>query len=287
MPSRLNALYVSLSYVKTSSDDDLLQGTWQFMSISLLGDATKPHDIFDDLESLLWVLLFIAVHCFKYEGRFPMQIFNEAADYVNGDGGRTIIGGDAKMWWIQRTRITFECKPLQDFFESFRRFRREHLSKIADSVESEDEKKALEEYEAEIQQDIYGLVSHFDNILNDPNTDWTGQEARGNQPNEIPQAQQDQDEQVDDRTDGLEKVSPPKPQANCKTSQVEKIKRGKKRNRPPEEDDGHRRERSIVSTYDHDGGGSVDKSAPRVSQRRTRTIPVVPFHRVLRARTRN
>ncbi|KAK7688372.1 hypothetical protein QCA50_008745 [Cerrena zonata] len=185
----------------TRTDADLAgrTGTWQFISCSLLRNAAKLHDIFDDLESLLWVLLFFAIHNFKYTGDFDKQLFDEVCDVMGENHGRIVQGGYRKLWWLDEPVIVFDCKPLQDFFDSYRNFHQDHLWKIALSRKDQEEKQALEDYEAEIQKDVYSLVSHFNNVLNNPDTDWSGQEAHDYRSTEAPPpVQQGQDDRRDD-----------------------------------------------------------------------------------------
>ncbi|KAK7688401.1 hypothetical protein QCA50_008774 [Cerrena zonata] len=261
--------------------NNCLQGTWQFISIPLLDDAKKAHDIFDDLESLLWVLLFFAVHYFKYRGAFNMRVFNEVCEYSDETNGTILMGGDSKLRWLQSPRITFECKPLQAFFNSFRSFHRERHWKIALSTDNEEEKKVLEDYEAETQKDIYKLVSHFDNILNDPNTDWSGQDAIGILPEEIPPPEDDKpDEEMD------EPEVHPQPIPEVKGPQA-KGKRGQKRTRDnlgPEDDNDRRRKRIATSKSNEDRG--TEGMGKSVTHARRRRIPAAPCNRVLRPQTR-
>ena len=154
------------------------QGTWQFISIRLLEDIAKPHDIFDDLESLLWVMLFLALHRFQYEGTFHMRLFDQVSMCSDPVRGTITSGGDAKQSWLRRPSATFECKPLQKFMDSFRSFHRSRRVKYASGFEGEDQKKDFENFEEGIKKNVYALLSYFDDVLNDSNADWTGQEAR-------------------------------------------------------------------------------------------------------------
>ncbi|KAI0073750.1 hypothetical protein K474DRAFT_1564786, partial [Panus rudis PR-1116 ss-1] len=43
-------------------------GTWRFMSCELLYLTHKSHEIYDDLQSLFWVLVFVAARHFKHSG---------------------------------------------------------------------------------------------------------------------------------------------------------------------------------------------------------------------------
>lgn len=251
------------------------------MSIRVLKRNTKPHDIFDDLESLLWVLLFFAIHYFKFDGIFDMGVFDEAVTVADKERGMTSIGGASKLLWLQMPEITFKCKPLQDFFANFRSFHEERHWKRAAALDSEDEQKALEEYEAEVQKDVYSLASYFNDVLDDPNVDWTGQEALGI-PSENDGGQPDEDmADVDDEND-----LQPEPRATNPPNKTGKSDRKRKREEPEADSaDGRRRKRTAAS---QDNAGQVVVKpvarAPRAPRRRR--VPPAPCERVLRPRTR-
>ena len=102
----------------------LLQGTWQFISIQLLQNIAKPHEIFDDLESFFWVILFLAVHRFEYEGGFQMRVFDETSNAMDTVHGRISTGECAKRYWLDWPQLTFFSKPLGALIHSFRLFYR-------------------------------------------------------------------------------------------------------------------------------------------------------------------
>lgn len=251
------------------------------MSIALLRDATKLHDIFDDLESLLWVLLFFAVHNFKYTGKFSMRVFDEATEVSDTENGRIVLGGDWKLTWVLREayKMGFECKPLQDFFNSYSRFHSNHYWKISHSTDNEKEKKVLEDLEAEISRDIYQLVSHFDDILNDPNTDWSGQEAHNYRSAEAPpQVQQNQADRPDEEMGDPDCEKEPQPAAQFANG--ERGQKRKRSNLEPEDnvDDGDRQPKRLA----------IEAKEQRTVVRapRRRQVPAPPCDRVLRPRTR-
>ena len=152
----------------------LLQGTWQFISIQLLQDIAKPHEIFDDLESFFWVLLFLAVHRFEYEGGFQMRVFDETSSAIDAVRGRVSTGGCAKRYWLDWPRLTFVSKPLQALINSFRLFHRTRQYHIERLSYGEGWDEPPQEFEAGIKKDIYVLVSYFDTVLNDSDANWTG-----------------------------------------------------------------------------------------------------------------
>ncbi|KAI0089841.1 hypothetical protein BDY19DRAFT_905574 [Irpex rosettiformis] len=79
-------------------------GTWKFMSTRILMDETKPHTIHDDVESIFWVLYYVALHYFKISSgreKFYPRVFDEY--YVETIGPRSghgpvryVTGGNAK-----------------------------------------------------------------------------------------------------------------------------------------------------------------------------------------------
>ncbi|KAI0089404.1 hypothetical protein BDY19DRAFT_1056432 [Irpex rosettiformis] len=50
-------------------------GTPAFMSIGLLQDADKPHEILDDLEAIFWALVYGASRYYEHEGQLPAIYF--------------------------------------------------------------------------------------------------------------------------------------------------------------------------------------------------------------------
>ncbi|KZT03372.1 uncharacterized protein LAESUDRAFT_704656 [Laetiporus sulphureus 93-53] len=98
-----------------------ITGTWQFMSANVLdGDDTYRHVVEDDMESLLYVVLYCAARWTKHNKDedslkgFFSKFFD---DSTTMDG--TSTGGDAKLKnKMKRTytrRLEFACKPLQDW----------------------------------------------------------------------------------------------------------------------------------------------------------------------------
>lgn len=250
------------------------------MSIALLRDTVKLHDVFDDIESLLWVLLFFAVQNFKYTGTFSMRVFDEATEAFHTEHGRIVVGGNRKLTWILREayHMGFECKPLQAFFDSYASFHMEHYLKISFARGNAEKKKILDDFEAAILKDISQLVSHFDNILNDPNTDWSGQEAHHYRSTEAPpHVQQNQADIPDEEMGDPDGEQEPQPAA-----QVAKDERGQKRKRDnlePDDnvDDGDRQPKRLAIEAE-------ERTIVRAPRRRQ--VPVPPCDRVLRPRTR-
>lgn len=264
-------LDVSLIYV-------LLQGTWQTMSISLLGNLHKPHDIFDDLESLLWVLLFFAIRHFKYSGKFDMRVFNQAQPISDEDGEIQSVGGDSKFLWLQMPETVFDCKPLQDFFDSFRQFHLDYISKKSFSKAGGKRKATFQEFEAEVLRDVSSLASHFNDVLNDPTVDWTGQEAHDISPGNQRNRKENPDEELDDENNlhPLPHVKVPQPK-ECKDSK-------KRKREEPQADKGRQRKRTQAAVDKDNESHGTEEAIARAPRRRR--DPPAPSTRVLRPRTR-
>ncbi|CAL1696085.1 unnamed protein product [Somion occarium] len=86
-------------------------GTWAFISVHLLRNPRKPHDVYDDLESAFWVLLSISLEYFPHHqlrGRpLSHDIFHEIRD-VNDQ----IYSGCHKG--LGRIFRTYVCLDLAD-----------------------------------------------------------------------------------------------------------------------------------------------------------------------------
>lgn len=85
------------------------------MSIALLRDPQKIHEIADDLEAMFWTLIYSALHTFKHEGKFNMDAFNWHWREFRQDGVATgrVTGGTLKRAALADFSVTFDCKPLQ------------------------------------------------------------------------------------------------------------------------------------------------------------------------------
>ena len=144
-------------------------------------DATKPYDIFDDLESLLWVMLYVALLRFPSCGKGDIfKIFDEHSQSVGGVIGRKLTGGNSKKIWLSgNSPIMFESAPLNAFFTSFRRFHKEYLDKVKEARDenTKDTVGALERYKTEVEKDLTQLFSHFDDILQDCHIKWPSTSA--------------------------------------------------------------------------------------------------------------
>ncbi|KAK7688404.1 hypothetical protein QCA50_008777 [Cerrena zonata] len=151
-------------------------GTWEFASVELLREGQAPHEAFDDLESIMWVLLFIAIRRFNYEGDFHMEMFDEVHPPYHATKYKGRSGGLYKSWWLTGgVHGDFVCDPLNTFFVTYRTIHEERRkkTKLARDSKTQDAKDDLERYKAEIQEDLYAHLVFFDDILDDPAADWS------------------------------------------------------------------------------------------------------------------
>ena len=247
------------------------------MSFLQLKYPSRRHDIFDDLESLLWVLLFLAIRRFKYQGDFDMLVFEEAREIPDEKQGIVSVGGDSKLLWLYRPDITFECKPLQDFFDSFRNFHGERYTKLSLSRAGGAAGKDFEEFEAAVRNDVYSLLPHFDNILNDPDADWTGQEVDCGSP---AQARRNRaNEAVRDSDDTGRSL----PESGPELQQRGEAK--KRKREAPGCNDEPRRKRIMAARGDNNGGQGDARTIRTLRRRKDPVVPT-PTDRALRPRTR-
>ncbi|KAI0683687.1 hypothetical protein BC835DRAFT_1423088 [Cytidiella melzeri] len=91
-------------------------GTWAFMSIGMLQNPLKAHEILDDCESIFWTMLYGALHRFKHNGpRFDMSIFTETRHQENADGTASRVGGIAKKHALTiMDTLAFVSTPLRE-----------------------------------------------------------------------------------------------------------------------------------------------------------------------------
>lgn len=92
------------------------QGTWPFMSIALLEDSSKPHDILDDLESVFWSKLWGSVKYFSGRVTFDMKVFFDQSEETI-DGKKHLVGGDRKRSLLNKPfapRIVLSCSHFHE-----------------------------------------------------------------------------------------------------------------------------------------------------------------------------
>ena len=101
------------------------------MSIKLLKFPQRHHEIHDDLESGLWVLIFIALHRFKQNGppNSNLEFFSEISFPRWNDKVQFAVGGDKKLCVlldVQLTLIEFRSPAVGGLLEELMLFFREY-----------------------------------------------------------------------------------------------------------------------------------------------------------------
>lgn len=142
-------------------------------------DTTKVHDILDDLQSLYWVILYIAVRYFKFTGEISAAVFDEYSLQLHPVLGLIVCGGQVKRSWLTSSPLVFECKALSNFLKDYLVLHSKYQTVIDDAEEDEEKKLELKLYRDSIEEDVYSLVSYFDAVLDAPETDWNNCAVNG------------------------------------------------------------------------------------------------------------
>ena len=97
-----------------------LQGTWQFMSTRLLTNRRARHTITDDLESLFFVTMWMALHWIKHGSPGDHfigigYIFGQEQEYSDDDDDDIVVGGAGKLQMYKLDHsileVEFYCRP--------------------------------------------------------------------------------------------------------------------------------------------------------------------------------
>ena len=123
-------------------------------------------------------MLFLAVHYFEYEGYFDMYVFDETETISDPIRGKIARGGYTKRHWLRWSELVFHCKPLHAFLLPFRLLLSKRHTYAARANDSEEGRKVWLQFESSIKNDVHSLLSYFDDVLNNPDLDWAGQETR-------------------------------------------------------------------------------------------------------------
>ena len=158
---------------------DNWQTSWQFTSVLLLDNVSKPHDIFDDFESLLWVLLFVAEKHFDYQGNLSSQLFDEVHEDTHPLIGTISSGGDKKRAWLRQPSSSFNCQELEDLLTKYRLFTRKYISIASAADDDEDAMPELIDFRDRLEDHIRELFGYIDDILDDENASWENHRAKG------------------------------------------------------------------------------------------------------------
>ncbi|KAI0073225.1 hypothetical protein K474DRAFT_1774871 [Panus rudis PR-1116 ss-1] len=161
----LNDWDISRSLTKGARDDDEISwvGTWRFMSMRKLRKDKSSHEIHDDLESLFWVLLFIALRHFKHEGRFDDHIFDH---YEEGNFTRFNGAASKNSFLLFGRDGTFLCPALNTLITDISQFWLNYYSAGRLGLEE------FNEMHDGLQNNPGILLTFFDKVLNSGDDAW-------------------------------------------------------------------------------------------------------------------
>ncbi|KAI0089840.1 hypothetical protein BDY19DRAFT_941069 [Irpex rosettiformis] len=165
-------------------------GTWQFMSVGILMNATKPHSIHDDVESTFWVLYYIALHYFEcVSGQPNTQLFDEYIQTVKKNGQVYYTGGSAKSSAIihrQIQEIIFRSQPLTRAIHRFAEIlRKYHFSQLLDDDDGPTIAKQMTNTGEKVVGEVDAIIQIFDDAI--ASKDWPPNDAALE--NQFPQQQ--------------------------------------------------------------------------------------------------
>ncbi|CAA7259376.1 unnamed protein product [Cyclocybe aegerita] len=97
--------------IKNGARQKFRSGTWQFMSVGLLEDPTKLHELPDDLESFVYIILYFTLRYLDHN-RFDNlgMIMDYIFDYSNSNDDGTVTGGAGKA------RVASSRNPIGEDF---------------------------------------------------------------------------------------------------------------------------------------------------------------------------
>ena len=85
------------------------------MSIGLLQQPDKPHEVLDDYESVFWASLYGGAHFYEHRltGLFDFSLFDEMTKVPTAEGSSVAVGGAKKLTLLRdiSTSIQFTSTP--------------------------------------------------------------------------------------------------------------------------------------------------------------------------------
>ena len=121
------------------------------MSIAMLEDPFKTHDILDDLESIFWSILYGAIKYFSGTVTFDMKAFFSQSE-IEINGRLHVVGGGMKKGLLESTSLTnipFDCAPLRELISHLSRVWRKYYRARVDVSEAPSNEEARQEYETQ------------------------------------------------------------------------------------------------------------------------------------------
>ncbi|CAL1708939.1 unnamed protein product [Somion occarium] len=174
-------------------------GTWQFISILLLQNPLKGHDVHDDLESSFWVLLYVSLHYFKHnQGQLiDLTFFNECKEHhdgEDGDGEVHPLGGLKKSGFLSHRlkHIKWRCAPLNSLIHAFGALLNDYQY-YYEKADGNDDKSAEAQFKAIQEQldQVDIVLSLFDTAL--ASDEWPENDAL---PDQFPRMTDKQEDQM-------------------------------------------------------------------------------------------
>ncbi|KAI0075722.1 hypothetical protein K474DRAFT_1773092 [Panus rudis PR-1116 ss-1] len=169
---------------RTLSEDQCVEscgriGTWRFMSIKVLQDDQKPHEIHDDLESLFWVLVYTAIRHFKLSWAGHRKATKDMFDDSTKDPNTSaIIGGALKSQFLSRSwarsDFTFDCPALQSLILELRQL----WAAYHDCAPEEMQLESSQNIHNTLRWEPAVILKHFDDALDKDNSQWVNGEKR-------------------------------------------------------------------------------------------------------------
>ncbi|PSR76423.1 hypothetical protein PHLCEN_2v8458 [Hermanssonia centrifuga] len=168
------ALYVgtssSLTYALLTKGLHV-QGHWQFASISLLGDPHKPHEVYDDVESCYWVLLYFSLHFISHQTQhFSMTLFDQSEEKPcdQCDLMHT-YGGSMKLQAAFRRgfgNVEFACGPLNGLIQELTERVRLRAPRTEQAISNPTIIGAYKQHESE-SEEVQSYIQLFDTALSE------------------------------------------------------------------------------------------------------------------------
>ena len=140
----------------------------------ILTDVSKPPDVYDDLESLYWVLLYVAAERFGYTGYLPSTLFDEMQEKIRKGIGRVHAGGERKKNWLGDPKVTFLCAELESTLDLYRVFFSDYTGLATSHLLNRDEtsRQKLADFKTNLPSHMKKLKQAFDGVLDTDLYDW-------------------------------------------------------------------------------------------------------------------
>ena len=113
------------------------------MSIGLLREPGKIHEVLDDYESVFWASLYGAVHFYEHEitGPLDLTVFDEMTEVPAAKGSYVAVGGTKKLALLQdlSTSIQFKSAPFNHLIKQIATLLHQYYTAMANVGTAQDE----------------------------------------------------------------------------------------------------------------------------------------------------